>query len=86
LAARLTGWKIDIMEDGDGTSGKLTNEEAEKLAEESAVLADKLAVAETEIEPVVEEVVEVAEVTNEEAKPKKEKKAKAVKAKKAKKE
>jgi N utilization substance protein A len=87
LAARLTGWKIDIMEEGDGTSGKLTSEEAEKLAEESAILADKLAKVEAEVavEPAVESV-EVVEIASEDSKPKKEKKVKAVKAKKAKKE
>jgi transcription termination/antitermination protein NusA len=45
LAARLTGWKIDIMEDGDGTSEKLTPEEVDKKAgeaEDNASLADKL--------------------------------------------
>ena len=85
LAARLTGWKIDIMEDGDGTSGKLTNEEAEKLVEESAVLADKLALTEDVAEPVVE-AVESVETSTQEAGPKKEKKAKVTKTKKAKKE
>lgn len=30
LAARLTGWKIDIMEEGDGTSVKLTEKGEEK--------------------------------------------------------
>lgn len=30
LAARLTGWKIDIMEEGDGTSIKLSSDEAKE--------------------------------------------------------
>ncbi len=45
LAARLTGWKIDIMEEGDGTSEKLTPKDADKAAgeaEDTASLADKL--------------------------------------------
>ena len=85
LAARLTGWKIDIMEDGNSTSAKLTSEEAERLAEESAALAEKLAKAEEVTEPVVE-AVETVEAVAKESEPKKEKKAKVVKAKKAKKE
>lgn len=56
LAARLTGWKIDIMEDGDGTSDKLTAKEADKAAgeaEDTASLADKL--SDEGQTPVVEE-------------------------------
>jgi N utilization substance protein A len=34
LAARLTGWKIDIMEDGDGTSAKIAATSAEPIVEE----------------------------------------------------
>jgi N utilization substance protein A len=49
LAARLTGWKIDIMEEGDGTSAKLSPAAADKSAaeaEDTAALAEKLVVAE----------------------------------------
>lgn len=72
LAARLTGWKIDIMEDGDGTSNKLTIEEAEsaKAIEDSASLADKL---------VEEPVPESEKKPAKEVKIKKEKKAKKTK-------
>ncbi len=34
LAARLTGWKIDIMEEGDGTSVKIGQEEGENIDDE----------------------------------------------------
>ncbi len=63
LAARLTGWKIDIMEDGDGTSEKLTAQEADEAAgeaEDTASLADKLA-----------QPVEAGESSESEEKPKK---------------
>jgi N utilization substance protein A len=48
LAARLTGWKIDIMDENDGTSVKLVDEEiaADVEDEEGQSLADKLAVEE----------------------------------------
>jgi transcription termination/antitermination protein NusA len=72
LAARLTGWKIDIAEDGTNTAVKLSDEEMEGAAEDAASLAEKLAV---EVTPeAAEEVVE-----EKEKKPKKEKKAKAKK-------
>jgi transcription termination/antitermination protein NusA len=79
LAARLTGWKIDIMEEGDGTSVKVSSESIEETKEEVASLAEKLAAAE---EPAnVEEVSVVQPVSEEKAekKPKKEKKVKAKK-------
>ncbi len=64
LAARLTGWKIDIMEDGDGTSAKLVGEDGSQ--EDKASLADKLVE-----EPVAEEAVEAVEVVEETEAPKK---------------
>jgi N utilization substance protein A len=63
LAARLTGWKIDIMEDGDGTSAKLVSEDASE--EDKASLADKLVEEPTE-EVVKEASVEVVEEKTEE--------------------
>ncbi|MFA5248530.1 MAG: transcription termination/antitermination protein NusA, partial [Patescibacteria group bacterium] len=65
LAARLTGWKIDIMEEGEGTAIKLASDEV--LTDESAKTEDsledltlpveKLVVEETPIEEKIEEVV-----------------------------
>jgi transcription termination/antitermination protein NusA len=85
LAARLTGWKIDIMEEGDGTSAKISSEKAEIAAEDAATLAEKLAAAEKP-EAVVEKAEEVyaekLEKVEKEKKPKKEKKVKAKKEKK----
>jgi transcription termination/antitermination protein NusA len=46
LAARLTGWKIDIMEEGDSTSVKVSSENAEAIKEDVASLAEKLVAAE----------------------------------------
>lgn len=75
LAARLTGWKIDIMEEGDGTSTKLSSDETKeensaKASENEASLAEKKAEEPTE------------ETSEEKAKKKKEKKTKKAKAKK----
>jgi transcription termination/antitermination protein NusA len=82
LAARLTGWKIDIAEDGANAAVKLSDEEAEGAAEDAASLAEKLAAevksssaeATADKPEVAEEVVE-----EKEAKPKKTKKTKAKK-------
>jgi transcription termination/antitermination protein NusA len=82
LAARLTGWKIDIMEEGDGTSAKLSSEKAETAAEDAASLAEKLAAAEKP--EAAEEKTEEAP-KEKEKKPKKEKKEKKTKVKKEKK-
>jgi transcription termination/antitermination protein NusA len=76
LAAHLTGWKIDIMEDGDGTSAKVTLEAVEAAEEDVTNLADKLA-ATKEVAP---------EAAPEEKTEKKEKKPKKTKAKKESKE
>jgi transcription termination/antitermination protein NusA len=67
LAARLTGWKIDIAEEGDGTSAKLLaeKENVELAQEDIASLAEKLATEE-------ETAVDVpAEKEKKEKKPKK---------------
>lgn len=80
LAARLTGWKIDIMEETDGTAVVIP---AEELMDETAVvetvveddkasLAEKLAVEET----AVEEITPVEAAADGEEKPKKKAKAK----------
>ncbi len=75
LAARLTGWKIDIMEEGDGTSAKLSSEILEAAPEEVAGLAEKLTAEEVKPEESPTE-------EKKEKKPKKEKKAKVKKEKK----
>jgi N utilization substance protein A len=67
LAARLTGWKIDIMENNASAPVAVLSENLE----ETAVLAEKISVPE-----------EVKEAVEETEKPKKEKKAKAKKEKK----
>jgi transcription termination/antitermination protein NusA len=50
LAARLTGWKIDIIEEGDGTSTKLSSEEDENnegAKKDEAAKEDESSFAET---------------------------------------
>jgi transcription termination/antitermination protein NusA len=78
LAAHLTGWKIDIMEDGDGTSAKISSDNTEVVEEEVTNLADKLALT----EETAPEVVTEEKVEKKEKKPKKEKTVKAKKEKK----
>jgi N utilization substance protein A len=77
LAARLTGWKIDIMDNSVDTSAKVLSEEIAS-AEVKAVKSEEAVVVPTEAEEVKKEVKE--------KKPKKEKKEKVKKEKKAKKE
>jgi transcription termination/antitermination protein NusA len=84
LAARLTGWKIDIMEEGDGTSAKLSSEKADAAAEDAASLAEKIAPVE-EAKPEAAEEVKAEKPSSAKAsedKPKKEKKEKKAKKKK----
>ncbi|MDD4901537.1 MAG: transcription termination factor NusA [Patescibacteria group bacterium] len=88
LAARLTGWKIDIMEEGDGTSAKISSEKIEAAPEEVAKTEATEEPAKEEVKP--EEPAEEAKKEKKpssakasEDKPKKEKKVKAKKEKKS---
>jgi transcription termination/antitermination protein NusA len=82
LAARLTGWKIDIMEEGDGTSVKVSSESVEEVKEDVASLAEKLAVVESSSAEASEDKEVKESEEKAEKKPKKEKKAKVKKEKK----
>jgi len=84
LAARLTGWKIDIMEEGDGTSAKVSSEKIEAAPEEVASLAEKLAGEESSSAEATEDKAALEEKP--EKKEKKAKKEKKTKIKKEKKE
>lgn len=69
LAARLTGWKIDIMEEGDGTSAKLSSEEnPEEATEEDHSKEDLSSAALAEGEVLAkEDDASLAEKINEES-------------------
>ncbi|HTW96755.1 MAG TPA: transcription termination factor NusA [Candidatus Methylomirabilis sp.] len=83
LAARLTGWKIDIMGEGEGAAAKITAEEAEKEKETPIETVD----TEIKVEEVpVAETAPEEKSEKKEKKPKKEKKSKKEKKNKAKEE